>query len=397
MFGTHDIFCLNCRSANSLDRKTCAECGFPLPNQIGFDQGRDDSLELFAGEDHLENRVDRLEDRLAGVTGTVEEILRILQSLPSQVPVETVSVEPLENEEPYDFDVSLDNTLESFWNERLSGYLQFIEKRESYNRQTNRISGLYEGEDKEKIIRLIERSQILFYSNQQKKALRLLERALRLDPANYELLYFIGAKYFFSKQLDKAAEIWERVLDLKPDHYDAAVMLGIVQMLQGKSDNARKHLLHASRQDERSTLAFLALATLELQESRFIAALDYTRLANDLNETAFGHILMAENYSRINRPRKAMKELEIAAGLQPEDSQVLLRLATTYLKLGFIRRARSTFSRISRLNPQNEFFRALANKSTKPEMLALMQGREGMSDSSFRIDSVSQLLLKEVE
>lgn len=397
MFRTHEIFCLNCRSANSLDRKTCTECGFPLPNQIGLDNRRDEAHEYYAGERVLEERVDVLEDRIAGVTSTVEEIFRILQSMPSQFPMDAIAVEPRIEEKPFDFDNSLDETLENFWNERLSGYLHFIEKRESYNHQIEQIGRLYEGEKKGKIIRFIERSQILFFSNQQNKALRLLERALRLDPSNYELLFFIGEKYFICRQMEKAAEIWERVLDLQPKHYNAGVMLGIVHMLMGKSDIAREYLLGASKENEQSTLAFLALATLELQESRFVAASDYTRLANSLNETAFGHILMAENYSRSNRPRKAMKELEIASCLQPEDNQILLRLATIYLKLGFIRRARQTFSRISKLNPQNEVFKALANKSTKPEMLALMRGREEMKDSSFRIDTVSQLLLKEVE
>ena len=388
------IYCINCLELNDPRRDTCMSCGLPLPTRLNSDELLPVYTEGNDAETQAE-RIEYLEDRVASLTKTVEDMFQILQDIPGQLSLEVAAVEKLN--QYIDGSESVSEGLDHFWNEKMQGYLGFIENRESYKRKAGKILVSFDSSEKEKFSKFLDRAEVLFYSNKPHKSLGLLERALRMAPENHELLYFIGEKYFMLQRPQKAAAIWQKVLELKPDHYRAALMSGIMKMISGQMDEARNMLKEAIHQKPDSIVPILALATLEYHAEDFKEAEKFVGMANSLSETAYGHILLAENFARVDDKMQAARELEKASNLQPDDKLVLIKLANIYLDSGSVKQARETFSKISSLSPKEQLFKELASKTSKIEMMELAKDREELNDSSILLTSVSQLLLKEME
>lgn len=391
------IYCLNCLTANSIERNNCISCGLPLPLKLSIDESLPRPMYPDEGPigENLQERVDILEDRVANLNKTVEELLKILQEIPSQLSLEVAAVERLN-----DYLVRADTQEENFdffWQRKISGYLRFIENRGRFQRRAKLALEQYEGGDAARFQRLLERSQILFYSDQQHKALALLERALRMSPRNHELLYFIGETYLMVRQPEKALELWKHVIELEPKHSRARMMIGILRLISGRMDEARSLLKESIVNPSNSPAPMLALAALEFREGHFGESERYVRSAHQKLETAFGHVLLAVNFNRLEQPRKALKELEKAHDLRPDDKQIMLHLASLYVKLGFTNRARETYRKISTLNPQEDVYRILASKKSRPELLAMVQERNETDDYAMLINSVSDLLIEDLE
>jgi tetratricopeptide (TPR) repeat protein len=227
--------------------------------------------------------------------------------------------------------------------------------------------------------------------------MKLFERSLRKSPDNYELLFLIGEKYLLLEQPKRALEIWELVLELHSEHEKALLMSGILMMLEGTFAGARALLIKSAQLNSDNFVPLLALAALEMQDDRLEESRVFADRANECMDTAFGHVIIAEIFSSMKQPKKASKEFEQALKLQPGDKHILIRLATLYMNMGFTRRARETFSRISRISPKETIFKELADTLTQPEMQKLASGRIELSSSYMVLNSVSELLMSELE
>lgn len=388
------IYCINCLELNDPRRDTCLACGLPLPTRLNGDE----MLPVYADSNDSESQAERieyLEERVTNLTKTVEDMFQILQDIPGQLTLEVAAVEKLSHY--LDGSDTVSDGLDHFWDNKMQGYLSFIENRESYKRKAEKILASFKGEEEKKFRKFLDRAQVLFYSSKPHKSLDLLERALRMAPENHELLYFIGEKYFMMQQPEKAAVIWQKVLELAPQHYRAALMSGIMKMIAGQMEEARLMLGEAVVQKPGSIVPILALATLEYHSGDFKEAEKFIIKANELSETAYAHILLAENFARKDNKKQAAMELEKANDLQPDDKLVLIKLANIYLDSGSVKQARETFTKISNLSPKDKLFKELASKTSKIEMIELAKDREELNDSSILLSSVSQLLLKEME
>lgn len=390
-----NVYCLHCLSANLAERATCFSCGLPLPLNLLSTRPESNTRDDHIAFENLHDRVDYLEERVVSLSRTIEDLLELLHEIPEKYHSEGNKVAGLN--EIIDSGETEADAIDSFWNDNISGYLRFIENREGFHRKSDLIKRLFRGSNTEKFVNLLDRSQILFYSGQTHKAIRMLERALRMSNDNYELLAFIGEKYFLIRQPEKAAELFKHVLELKPQYNRAALMAGIFTMISGNYSEAKSILESCRKENSENLLYLLAMATLEFHDENYKSVVRHISYANGIAETAYGHILCAECYSRSGRPKKAIVEFENALFFLPDDKRLLMRLASHYINLGFIKRAHKVIKHVSHLNPKDKFVRALSKKRTKPEMLELVENNEELSSSAILISSVSELIIKEIE
>jgi len=382
------IYCVKCRSANPYGHDFCSECGLPLP------QSHATGLSLRADTADGSDRYADMEDRLLALNQTVEELLKYIHAVADEYDQDISNIDDIHQ---YIRDVNVEReAVEEFWQNSIVGYLRFVENRFHLMRRIEAIVDIYQGPRKEFLRKLIERAQIHFYARQNSKCLKFIERGLRMSPDNHELLFFLGEKLYLMNQPSKAIGVWSQVLNLKPGHYRASLMVGILKLINGDCSNARHLLKDATRQTDNGVVPLLALATLEYQEGCFIESERYIKLANRVYETAFGHVLLAENLNKQEHPRKALVELETAVKMKPNDKRILVRLATQYLHSGYIKRAKELFSRISSLNPSEPFFRDLASKKSVPEIIAAFEQQNEYSASNILMHSVSELLINEL-
>lgn len=384
------IYCCNCLASNSVGRDVCNSCGLPLPEPGGLAGGMGNH-----GDEENRERMELLEGRVANLSRTVEELLKYIHSYAEGYDTD---IEDLDELTEYIAESNAEReAVEEFWQNSIAGYLRFIDYQTQHDKKINLILSHYDGENKRLFAQLVERAQMHFLANQYKRCLRLIERAMRLSPGNHELLFFLGEKMYLMNQPEKAISAWMRVLSLKPDHYRAALMCGIMKLMSGSTVDARHLLKDAIRQCNDGIVPLLALATLEFQEGCFSESERYVNLANRVYETAFGHVLLAETFIKRSHPKKAISSLERAADLKPNDKRLLIRLATQYLNIGYLKRAKETFSQVSMLSPKETFFRDLATCKSTPEMFAAIKNNEDYNPSNYLMHSVSELLINELE
>jgi tetratricopeptide (TPR) repeat protein len=143
----------------------------------------------------------------------------------------------------------------------------------------------------------------------------------------------LGRGYEAVGRLDRAEHAYREALAMEPSLSPLHYALGRVLKRLGRDDDAAKalreyrRLYEAEQQrrfDEKSRLAELALARLELRAGNAPAAL---ARFEDLGDTPEALIGRADALSRLGRRDEAIRTLERARVLAPDDARVTYRLA----------------------------------------------------------------------
>ena len=227
----------------------------------------------------------------------------------------------------------------------------------------------------------------LLYDNEPAEASTLLTALHTEQPANADILMFLGSAFEMQQKMPQALEAYraaivadpsnpDRTLDytrllMDTDHYDEAIQvvqtgmgeaaataplqlrLGAIEMVKGDYAAAREAFQAALTTDPELDAAYVGLAQTYARQADDSEALRILQSARDkrpdhyLLEYYFG--LLA---SRLGREKEAVVALENATRLQPKSPDPFYELGKLYGSQQDWPRARQALERVIELNPQ---------------------------------------------
>jgi tetratricopeptide (TPR) repeat protein len=227
----------------------------------------------------------------------------------------------------------------------------------------------------------------LLYDNEPAEASTLLTRLHTEQPANADILMFLGSAYEMQQKMPEALEAYrtailadpsnpDRTLDytrllMDADHYDEAIQvvqtgmgetaataplqlrLGAIEMVKGDYAAAREAFHAALSTDPELDAAYVGLAQTYARQANDSEAIGVLQSAREkrpdhyLLEYYFG--LLA---SRLGREKEAVIALENATRLQPKSAEPFYELGKLYESQQDWPRARQALERVIELNPQ---------------------------------------------
>ena len=155
---------------------------------------------------------------------------------------------------------------------------------------------------------LVARARISYSQHKHKEAIEFAERAIALKPDCEGVYNVLGRAYFASGRFHEAAVLTEKAIEANGDDYNVYVPF----------TNALERL---GRFTELKRYRELEMEILERQ-------------LEIVPEDVRARSLLAADYANMGRPDDAVRHLEMAVALRPNDSNVLYNASCTYGVLG---------------------------------------------------------------
>jgi len=243
-----------------------------------------------------------------------------------------------------------------------------------------------------------------FYgSAQYAKAAPYLQEAADRDPNSLPLLLALAHSYLWSDQFKYVLDVYHKILVINPNSAEADMLAG--EALDQMKDNAGAtqmfrdaaranpkepdvhfglgYLLWAQKQypeaikefqaelanDPNHAQSMLYLADSEIQLNEAAAAQPLLEKVKTLNPSLpLSYLDLGIVYSELGRNQDALRELEKARQLMPNDVDVHWRLARLYRTLGRKDEAKAEFAMASRLNREADeaLYKKIANGNHAP-------------------------------
>jgi tetratricopeptide (TPR) repeat protein len=227
----------------------------------------------------------------------------------------------------------------------------------------------------------------LYYANQPEEAVSLLTALHNEQPANPNILEYLGAAYEMQQKIPEALNAYraavaadptnpDRMLDytrllMDTDRYDEAIQaiqsgmgktdattplqlrMGAIEMVKGNYDSARASFQAALAADPDLDVAYVGLAETYARQANDQEAI---RVIERAREKRPGHYLLEYYFgllaSRLGRKPEAIVALNNAAKLQPNSPDPFFELGKLYATEQEWPQARQALERVIELNPR---------------------------------------------
>jgi tetratricopeptide (TPR) repeat protein len=217
--------------------------------------------------------------------------------------------------------------------------------------------------DPEDAASMYELARIARINNQSKKSLAWASKAVKYDPENVWYLKLLAELYQENMQFNESIEIMEKLVKLHPDDLEYLYELALTHLLVGN-----------------------------YQKSINV----YNKIENNIGITEEISIQKQKVWLRMNKPAKAIYEMEKLCEAWPEESRFMAILAELYLANGMDEKALQTYLDIAEADPENpyiqvslsDYYRKRGDQEKSCEHLKL-----GFSNPYLDIDTKVQLLL----
>ena len=173
----------------------------------------------------------------------------------------------------------------------------------------------------------------------QANAAKYLEQALRMQPGNIEVLYYLGRVRYQQNQFDLAIKAFEDVLNRDPTHAKAQNNLGLSLEAMNRTEEAmtayRKAVALDKSSNHHSEQPYLNLATLLIRLDKATESVPLLRqavlIAPDSGQV---HYQLGKALFNLDRLEEARSELQESLRLQPAESSTHYLLGRLYRRLG---------------------------------------------------------------
>lgn len=176
-------------------------------------------------------------------------------------------------------------------------------------------------------------------------AIHWLEIAESFDQRNVEVEYSLGRCLYSQERFPEAATKFLRVLELKPDHLKAEENLGLAYEIMNQPEKAEEALRKAAvwaGQESADEWPFLNLGSFLLNHDRAAEAVPFLqRAAAIAPNRAVCHEKLGRALILLHDTGGAVKELEIAAQLEPTNAKTHYELGIIYREAGAVDKAHS--------------------------------------------------------
>jgi tetratricopeptide (TPR) repeat protein len=169
------------------------------------------------------------------------------------------------------------------------------------------------------------------------KALESFQLASNLSPINSQYVFMLGKVYFKLNQYSLALDYFKKALDLNPTMVKVYYDMGKIYMLQNKNDEALIYFNKAIELGERNSDVYSDLARTYRLTGNDEKALESISKAIDYNPGDYlNYWELGKIYYNLKDYKQSIKALKQAEIINPNDSLLLADIAACYLHLNDI-------------------------------------------------------------
>lgn len=176
-----------------------------------------------------------------------------------------------------------------------------------------------------------------------------LAKAVALNPDLQGAHMFLGIAKYQMREVDAAAANLREELRLQPQNVEALTWLGIVELGAGDADKAAPPLDQAVELSPKDP----NLLYLRARAHSLIAQESYQALYQLDPDSWRVHKALAESYSALQQPEKAVEEFQKAIAKQPDNADLYESLGDEYQKLSRFDDAMKAYEQEAKLDPHN--------------------------------------------
>jgi tetratricopeptide (TPR) repeat protein len=203
--------------------------------------------------------------------------------------------------------------------------------------------------------------------NDNADAIKWLEKAVAFDSKNKDAWYYLGRAYYTQSQLFKAREAFLTALQLDPRDAKAQSGLGLVFESDAQPAAALDAYQKAIAWDEsnprKSEQPYVNLGSLLLEQGRSQDAIKPLETAVLLApDNAYCRLRLGAAYFRTGKMDQAQQELEKSIQLDPENAAAHYQLGKVYKATHQVARATAEFDRTAELQSRSAVPTAPASK-----------------------------------
>ena len=193
----------------------------------------------------------------------------------------------------------------------------------------------------------------LYSQRQYDEADQILSRASRKKLNHPELQRMQLQSYLRRGQLDSASEILQDLLVNDPNNQAACLSLALLKIRQDDYDQASKLLDKLKLVNPNSLAVNAAQIQLNIHQGKKEEALRISdEIVKNLNN-ASAFILRARTYATLRQADKAIKDLDHAVSIEPDNVEVWAARSDFYRSVGQIKSASADIKRALSLDPNN--------------------------------------------
>src|SRR5438046_7604096 len=187
------------------------------------------------------------------------------------------------------------------------------------------------------------------------KALSSIDILEKKQPDNPLTRNLRGGVYMAKRDYKLARSSFEKAQELKPSDIASAGSLALIDVQEGKTDDARKRYERMLQKDPKNEQILLSLADITAmtranpEEAK--AIIEKAIAANP--QSVRPRLALIGYYGRNGDARSALTAAQAAQSLFPNDSQVIDALGAAELATGATNQGLATYARLAQTQPQN--------------------------------------------
>ncbi len=200
-----------------------------------------------------------------------------------------------------------------------------------------------------------ELGRLLLKKSDLKGAQSAFKKATELNRLDVPSYHYLGQIAFKLGDIDKAITHFTKALDLSPRHADRAFKVATLLLSQKKHKEAEKIFKIMLRSNSGNIDLHEDVAESCLENGLYnMAAKNYRLVINEDPERDYLLKKLGTSLLKDGRPKDAIEVFERAVQKYPEDIDILLSIAQSYLKVKMRMRADKWASKAVRIDPTNK-------------------------------------------
>ena len=365
------MLCQVCGAQNSNDREFCRRCHnkllvisgpFTAEDIESFESAPEEQFSL---DEHLLERISILEEVVRRTTDSLRQTLGTLYKLEQKILVNQTGITTLRDLLEGKGFLGHEEWSE-LWENRMDYQLLALEKRERFAAVKEQIAALYQGDRAEDFGHLLQQAEMALFALDISTGVEVLEQAHELDPANYELSFFLAEIFFNDGQIEPALVYFERVLATKPQHFESLVYCGVLHHERGHDARAEELLRRAVQLFPDSFLPSFSLGAVYASRGRLQQAVAFLEKAVAMDPIPQAYFLLGSCCYEMGKTSAAIRRLEETLRLDPTFAGAHHLLGLAYLDRRWHRKAQTVLGEGHRLTPNRLRYRELVRLLESP-------------------------------
>lgn len=186
-------------------------------------------------------------------------------------------------------------------------------------------------------------------------AIKECEAIIKIKPNQKDIHMILGNLLRAQNNFDEAAKEFQKALEAGSDPAVCHNAVGVALLQKGDLDGAHQHLKAALEKKEKFPDAHYAMAIVLHKKGDKAKAIEHIDKAIDQSDkNAMAHQTKGDLLANDNKWKEALAEYEESVKDEPNFAQGWASIASAYVQLGDMDKARETFAKARKLNPQDK-------------------------------------------